>query len=158
MTMEQISFSFRTCVFGVLKGLWAKADKNKLDLIYDVDPQIPDQLLGDPLRLRQVLTNLLGNSCKVLSPLQAGRGFLDNVADPLALPSSLLRARSRSASASQRLPGRTASASCSSASPTRVLGSDRTSSMSSLTRSRRPTDRPPANMEARDLGSQSLSD
>ena len=70
MTMEQISFSFRSSVFGVLKTLCVKAAQNKLDLIYDVDPRIPDQLTGDPLRLRQVITNLVGNAVKVrFSPL-----------------------------------------------------------------------------------------
>ena len=64
MTMEQISFSFRSSVFGVLKTLCVKAAQNKLDLIYDVDPRIPDQLTGDPLRLRQVITNLVGNAVK----------------------------------------------------------------------------------------------
>jgi len=67
MTMEQISFSFRSSVFGVLKTLCVKAAQNKLDLIYDVDPRIPDQLTGDPLRLRQVITNLVGNAVKVRS-------------------------------------------------------------------------------------------
>lgn len=64
MTMEQISFSLRLAVFSVLKTLSVKAQQNSLDLIYDVDPAIPDQLVGDPLRLRQVITNLIGNAVK----------------------------------------------------------------------------------------------
>jgi len=67
MTMEQIPFSLRLAVFSVLKTLCVKASQNKLDLIYDVDPTIPDQLVGDPLRLRQVITNLIGNSVKFTS-------------------------------------------------------------------------------------------
>ena len=62
MTIEQISFSLRSAVFGVLKTLAVKANQKKLDLIYNVDNGIPDQLIGDPLRLRQVITNLIGNA------------------------------------------------------------------------------------------------
>ncbi|CAG8692832.1 33700_t:CDS:10, partial [Gigaspora margarita] len=64
MTIEQIPFSLRSAVFGVLKTLAVKANQRKLDLIYDVDNGIPDQLIGDPLRLRQVITNLIGNAIK----------------------------------------------------------------------------------------------
>ncbi|RHZ84451.1 hypothetical protein Glove_81g78 [Diversispora epigaea] len=64
MTIEQIPFSLRSAVFGVLKTLAVKANQKKLDLIYDVDNGIPDQLIGDPLRLRQIITNLIGNAIK----------------------------------------------------------------------------------------------
>jgi osomolarity two-component system sensor histidine kinase NIK1 len=64
MTMEQIPFSLRLAVFSVLKTLCVKASQNRLDLIFDIDPTIPDQLIGDPLRLRQVITNLIGNAVK----------------------------------------------------------------------------------------------
>lgn len=64
MTMENIAFSLRLAIFSVLKTLCVKASQNKLDLIFDIDPTIPDQLVGDPLRLRQVITNLIGNAVK----------------------------------------------------------------------------------------------
>ena len=64
MTMEQVSFSLRQTVFGILKTLVVRASQNNLDLTYDVDPDIPDQLIGDSLRLRQVITNLVGNAIK----------------------------------------------------------------------------------------------
>ncbi|TYJ56384.1 hypothetical protein B9479_002932 [Cryptococcus floricola] len=64
MTMEKIPFSLRVAVFSVLKTLCVKAAQNKLDLIFDLDPSMPDQLIGDPLRLRQVITNLIGNAVK----------------------------------------------------------------------------------------------
>ena len=64
MTMEQVSYSLRQTVFGILKTLVVRASQNQLELTYDVDPDIPDQLIGDPLRLRQVITNLVGNAIK----------------------------------------------------------------------------------------------
>ncbi|CAG8672075.1 9320_t:CDS:2, partial [Paraglomus brasilianum] len=64
MTIEQITFSLRPAVFSVLKTLAVKANQKKLDLIYEVDNNIPDQLIGDPLRMRQVITNLIGNAIK----------------------------------------------------------------------------------------------
>lgn len=62
MTMEHVYFSFRQTVFGILKTLVVRANQNDLDLTYDVDPDIPDLLIGDSLRLRQVITNLVGNA------------------------------------------------------------------------------------------------
>lgn len=64
MTIESIPFSLRSAIFSVLKTLAVKANQKKLNLIYNVDNSIPDQLVGDPLRLRQVITNLIGNAVK----------------------------------------------------------------------------------------------
>ena len=64
MTIESIPFSLRSAIFSVLKTLAVKANQKKLDLIYHVDSNIPDQLVGDPFRLRQVITNLIGNAVK----------------------------------------------------------------------------------------------
>ncbi|TFK18039.1 hypothetical protein FA15DRAFT_731614 [Coprinopsis marcescibilis] len=64
MTMEAVTYSLRQTVFGILKTLVVRASQNQLDLTYDVEPDIPDQLIGDSLRLRQVITNLVGNAIK----------------------------------------------------------------------------------------------
>lgn len=64
MTMEEIPYSLRSAVFGVLKTLAVKASQNKLDLLYKIEGKIPDFLIGDPFRLRQVITNLVGNAVK----------------------------------------------------------------------------------------------
>ncbi|OLL24931.1 Histidine protein kinase NIK1 [Neolecta irregularis DAH-3] len=58
MNVEQIPFSLRAAVFGVLKTLAVKATQKDLALNYDVDNNIPDHVIGDPLRLKQVITNL----------------------------------------------------------------------------------------------------
>ena len=64
MTMEAVSYSLRQTVFGILKTLVVRASQNNLDLTYNVELDIPDQLIGDSLRLRQVITNLVGNAIK----------------------------------------------------------------------------------------------
>lgn len=74
MTMEQVPYSLRQTVFGILKTLVVRASQNQLDLTYDVDPDIPDQLIGDPLRLRQVITNLVGNAIKFTPSKSALKG------------------------------------------------------------------------------------
>ncbi|TFK35674.1 hypothetical protein BDQ12DRAFT_687784 [Crucibulum laeve] len=72
MTMEAVSYSLRQTVFGILKTLVVRASQNNLDLTYDVESDIPDQLIGDSLRLRQVITNLVGNAIK-FTPSKATR-------------------------------------------------------------------------------------
>ncbi|KAI9294616.1 hypothetical protein K502DRAFT_342280 [Neoconidiobolus thromboides FSU 785] len=67
LVLEQIPFSIRSSVFSALKTLAVKASQKRLDLIYDIDGSIPDQLIGDSLRLRQVITNLIGNAVKFTS-------------------------------------------------------------------------------------------
>jgi len=44
--------------------LTLKAFEKKLEMLYRVDPTIPSQFLGDPVRIRQIVVNLLGNAIK----------------------------------------------------------------------------------------------
>lgn len=76
MTMEAVSFSLRHTVFGMLKTLVARASQNNLDLTFDIAPDIPDHLIGDSLRLRQVITNLVGNAIKFTPPKISRKGLV----------------------------------------------------------------------------------
>ncbi|KAG6865414.1 hypothetical protein C0991_002804 [Blastosporella zonata] len=88
MTMEAVSYSLRQTVFGILKTLVVRASQNNLDLTYDVEPDIPDQLIGDSLRLRQVITNLVGNAIKFTPSKVSRKGHVALSTRLLALDDS----------------------------------------------------------------------
>jgi len=62
--LELIEFSLRECLEGVMKMLAPRADQKGLELAFDLRPGLPEILLGDPARLQQVMTNLVGNAIK----------------------------------------------------------------------------------------------
>lgn len=64
MVMEAIKFSMRSTVFSALKTLAVKANDRYLNLAYQVDSSVPDYVVGDPFRLRQIILNLVGNAIK----------------------------------------------------------------------------------------------
>ncbi|WP_227816556.1 PAS domain S-box protein [Nitrogeniibacter aestuarii] len=64
LDFEHIAFGLRDCVSLANKTLKDQAERKGLTLTQNVDPTVPDQLLGDPHRLRQVLLNLISNAIK----------------------------------------------------------------------------------------------
>ena len=62
MEIEEHDFDLRDCVEGVLDVFAEKA--SKIDLVYQIDHNVPSQIMGDQLRLRQVLINLVSNAMK----------------------------------------------------------------------------------------------
>lgn len=64
MELERAPFGLRELVLGACRVLSSKAAEKALELLVDVAPDVPDALVGDPGRLRQVLLNLLGNAIK----------------------------------------------------------------------------------------------
>ncbi|MDB6130824.1 MAG: Signal transduction histidine-protein kinase BarA, partial [Verrucomicrobiales bacterium] len=64
MTFENIDFDLRDVVESTLELLASKAQSKNLELACFVPPELPSMLKGDPGRLRQVLTNLVGNAVK----------------------------------------------------------------------------------------------
>jgi len=64
LEFEHRPFDLRMCVEDALDLLAAKAAEKQLDLAYQVEDEIPAQVLGDVTRLRQVLVNLISNGVK----------------------------------------------------------------------------------------------
>lgn len=64
LDLEQSPLDLRTCIEGVLDLLASKAAEKELELAYLVEPNVPKQIIGDITRLRQILTNLVGNAIK----------------------------------------------------------------------------------------------
>jgi signal transduction histidine kinase/CheY-like chemotaxis protein len=57
-------FRFSDMIRRVIRMVAVKAHEKNLELLCDPDPDIPEKLKGDPVRLRQVLLNLVGNAVK----------------------------------------------------------------------------------------------
>lgn len=64
MEIEQIPLSLNDVVEAVGQVMFSVARQRQLQLSMFVDPAIPESLLGDPVRLRQILYNLIGNAIK----------------------------------------------------------------------------------------------
>ncbi len=64
LDIEEIPFSLRNTVRATTKLLQLRAEEKGLELATQVEADVPDALVGDPKRLRQVLVNLLGNAVK----------------------------------------------------------------------------------------------
>ncbi|MEN9522975.1 MAG: hypothetical protein RL065_1352 [Bacteroidota bacterium] len=64
MEIEQIPFSLHQVLDGVQNTLQFKAEEKNLPLLFVVDSNVPDSIIGDPTRLTQVLINLIGNAIK----------------------------------------------------------------------------------------------
>lgn len=64
LELEASAFSLRGVVQDVLQALELRAYRKGLECTYRIDADVPDALVGDAVRLRQVLVNLLGNAIK----------------------------------------------------------------------------------------------
>jgi len=64
LDLEPIEFGLRGSIDTTLRTLALRAHQKDLELVCDVRPDVPDALIGDPGRLRQVLVNLAGNAIK----------------------------------------------------------------------------------------------
>jgi signal transduction histidine kinase/CheY-like chemotaxis protein len=72
--LDPITFKLRTCMTETLKPLAMRVHQKQLELIYDIDPDVPDEIVGDPTRLRQIIVNLIGNAIKFTEHGEIGLG------------------------------------------------------------------------------------
>ena len=64
LDLEPAAFSLRESLGEAIKGFGPRAHRKELELALHVRPDVPDGVVGDALRLGQVLTNLVGNAIK----------------------------------------------------------------------------------------------
>jgi len=62
--LEKVPFNLQKLLNGVHKTMLPKAEEKGLQLLEDYDPQLPSFVVGDQVRIGQILTNLLGNAVK----------------------------------------------------------------------------------------------
>jgi signal transduction histidine kinase len=81
LSLETVNFSLRDSLAQTLKPLALRAQQKGLYLNCNFDPQVVDWLAGDPVRLRQIVVNLVGNAIKFTSSggvsVTVNREFLD---------------------------------------------------------------------------------
>ncbi len=64
IVLENIEFHLPNVVSSIIKGLSVISNKKNLEMVLNVDSDVPEMLLGDPVRIRQVLINLINNAIK----------------------------------------------------------------------------------------------
>jgi signal transduction histidine kinase/CheY-like chemotaxis protein len=67
LELDAVEFNLRDVVEETLRGAALRAHEKALELTCHIDPQIPEYVVGDSGRLRQVLVNLVGNAVKFTS-------------------------------------------------------------------------------------------
>ncbi len=64
LELDSVDFDLRDTVGDALRPLAMRAHLKGLELAFEVQPDVPEVLVADPHRLRQILTNLVGNAIK----------------------------------------------------------------------------------------------
>jgi signal transduction histidine kinase len=91
LNMERVAFDLRAAVSATLETLSVRAAETGLGLASRIEPDVPEVVVGDPGRLRQVLMNLVGNAIKfterggvtvevqLVAPAEAGESLAPTV-------------------------------------------------------------------------------
>lgn len=64
LLIDEVSFDLAELVEDTVDLISIKAEEKELELVCYIDPALPSKLLGDPVRIKQVLLNLMGNAVK----------------------------------------------------------------------------------------------
>jgi PAS domain S-box-containing protein len=64
LDIEAIDFNLGDCLGDTMKTLSLRAHQKGLELAFEIEPNVPDALIGDPGRVRQIILNLVGNAIK----------------------------------------------------------------------------------------------
>jgi len=64
LSLDPIAFNFQDCVEGAVEAIALQAARKNLELVCDIDVHTPLVLVGDAIRIRQVVLNLLSNALK----------------------------------------------------------------------------------------------
>jgi PAS domain S-box-containing protein len=64
LQLNSASFAIDDCVQAVVELLAPKAHEKAIDIAWAIDPRVPAHVIGDEVRLRQIVTNLVGNAIK----------------------------------------------------------------------------------------------
>jgi signal transduction histidine kinase/DNA-binding response OmpR family regulator len=82
--LEEMDFDLCECIEGTLKTLALRADEKGLELLCEVAPGVPNSVVGDPGRLRQILLNLVGNALKFTAAGEVGLKVQADVIEEMA--------------------------------------------------------------------------
>ncbi len=87
LELEDIEFNLRELIEVIFDTISIKSIGEQNELICDIDQNIPDIIIGDPLRLKQILTNLLTNAIKFTKDgvVKLSIKLLENIEEQLRL-------------------------------------------------------------------------
>jgi len=64
LSLDPREFDLHEMLADAMRAVSFRAHQKGLELVFEIDPDVPEQLVGDPGRLRQIITNLVGNAIK----------------------------------------------------------------------------------------------